>query len=127
MGDAGIYDIDTVTVVACDVCDTENTVTVWDNIRTGRWEQEAFTCTACGEFHRELDGSALDRGAASVYGLLLFTLMTVGAGLALPGVLSILGGHIPTMWPLTLAGIALAGAAFTLALFYGANQNGQDQ
>lgn len=118
MSDPLTYEIPTPTVVNCDDCDAENTVTYWDDIRDGRWEREAFTCQECSWYHPTIRGNALDRGAAN----LLFVLTITGLALIVLGIL----GHSDWSWPLILGGGWLAAAVLVIALFVGA-KNGENQ
>ncbi|MFF2493213.1 hypothetical protein [Agromyces sp. NPDC058064] len=109
MSDTLTYKIPTTTDVECDVCEAICTVTYWDDIRTGRWEREAFTCE-CGERHGAIDGSAEERGAASIAFLLVFSLFVIGLACALFGAL----GH---SFPLFVGGIILAVSCWGVGAF----------
>jgi len=114
MSDPLTFQITTVTVVPCDRCGADNVVTYWDDIRDGRWTRESFSCRECGHYHGEIDGNALDRGAAN----LLFVLTITGLALIVLGIL----GHSEWSWPLILGGGWLVAAVLVIALFVGAKQ-----
>lgn len=110
IADDATYQIPTETDVPCDECEATNTVTVWDDIRTGRWEREAFTCRECDTHHPAVSGTSLDRGAASAFvSLFALGLLLVAAPLAhlfyAPGTL----GHVYLILTgaLLLAGLTL--------------------
>lgn len=74
--------------VECDVCETTNTVTVYNDTRTGEWVREPFTCNRCDERHGEIDGRR-DHGSGGIR----FVLVTAGACLMTFALISAIGGH----------------------------------
>lgn len=114
MSDQLTYLIPSTTVVECDVCETENTVTYWDDLRNGRWEREAFTCTECATRHGEIDGNALDRGASTP----VFAIRMAAYAFILIGVVAWDGWSVP----LIVTGLAVLTGIRLITAFVNANR-----
>ena len=120
MSDPRFWLVDTETVFECDVCETPNKVTVWDNPRTGRWEYDPWTCV-CGEHHRGDNGNSYDRGATNA----LTSIITLGV-LLIIGALAAMFFTPATLihQVVILTGAGLIAGACGVAAFAWLKQNG---
>jgi hypothetical protein len=110
------YAIPTETDMHCNRCDAVNVgVTVWDDIRTGRWSFE-FTCAHCGALNQE-DGDALERGSVPVAASVFWA----GIALMLVGWFA-LGGHPAPI----LTGLAACVTVLYFAAVRWLHENGID-
>lgn len=111
------WSIPTETEVACNRCDHEQTVTIWDDIRTGDWAY-LFECSACDAINDE-HGNNLERGSADLFTILLL----VGVGLIFWGIIAHFNG-----W-LLIAGAWVLAIRYTIAAIHGGRitNEGHDQ
>lgn len=121
MNDPRFYEVDTVTVVECDICEAYNPVIVWDNTRTGAWEQEAYDCRECAEHHSAMHGNSYDRGATNA----LTSIITLGV-LLIVGALAAMFFTPATLihQVVILTGAGLIAGACGVAAFAWLKQNG---
>ena len=119
MSDPLTFMKDDTTAEECDVCGTENNVTVRQDIRTRVWEMEEYTCRECGAFHRGIDGQ--DRGATNA----LTSLITLGV-LLIVGALAAMFFTPATVihQVVILTGAGLVAGACGVAAFAWLKQNG---